>query len=603
MTIYTNKVASIDHLPSDLDLYGFFFDYWPACRPDTRGSKIPLLIDDDTGISYTFEDIAARTDLLSLGLSKAVGIGSTSTVALISANTLDYLPAVLAVHRLGGTVSPVNPNLSAGEILHQLHTSGAQALLVSEAEPTRSAGLEAAHRAGIARDKIVFVQHPTQAAPVQSSKDEGHWTIAGLIDVGQAELKVSGNKILDEIRYRLQGDNRSRLAFVSFSSGTSGLPKGVCIAHQSPIANSLQSITHMRLPNKLNAGPEHFVQPGRDRSLGMLPFFHIYGLCVVLATSVWAGIGVVCTPRYRGTEALLQTTIRHRVSLWYLVPPVLIRLVKEADITDRYLDQLGHLKFAMSGAAPLRDDLARAFMQKFKGVRLGQGYGLTETTSTVLLSPFDQDYVLGSAGSIVPNTEIRIVATDGNDAKPGEPGELWVRGPQVTEGYLNNEKETRESFLPGGWFRTGDEVTVDSNGLFFVVDRLKEMIKTKGYQVAPAELEGLLLDSEDVRDCGVVGRPDDESGEVPVAFVSLSASALEKLRANSAGGDGQARVVESLKDLVRRNKIRYKHLADVIIVPEIPRNPSGKILRKELMLMIKSGATPPKASDGVRSRL
>ncbi|KAK0534389.1 hypothetical protein OC842_002652 [Tilletia horrida] len=616
MTIYRSSGPQVEHFPTDLDFYSFFFEYWPPARPDIRGTGVPLLIDDETGLSRTYEDLHARTDALSLGLSRVLRLDAHSTLCLLAPNTVDYLPSLLAAHRLGATVTPANPNLSAREIEHQLRVCGAQAVLVALEEPARSAGVEAARLVGIPMERVVLMPMPARGLGQGriEAKIDGHWTLDGLVEYGEQILRAEGQRALDQCRYRLpkHQPNSTRTALLSFSSGTSGLPKGVQISHLNPIANILQHTAHMRVPTTRLSGDEsgvgrqgedahdHVHVPARDRVLGQLPFFHIYGLVVVLSTSLWLGLGVVCVPRFRGTEFLLQTTVRHRVTHWFLVPPIIVKLIKEDAVTRPYLKKgrLGHVKFTMSGAAPLKDELTRAFLDKFPSMRFAQGYGMTETCATVVMSPTDQEYTLGSAGCILANTEARVVRPDGSDAASGEPGELWVRGPQVTMGYLNNEKETQASYLPGGWFRTGDEVVIDDRGLVYVVDRLKEMIKVKGYQVAPAELEGLLLDSKDVFDVGVVGLPDEESGELPLAFVSLSAGALARLKQAAAAAETdrgrqqeqQAKqlIAEGLLELVRANKVRYKHLAGVVIVPEVPKSPAGKILRKELKKLLPS---------------
>ncbi|KAE8265224.1 hypothetical protein A4X09_0g6716 [Tilletia walkeri] len=604
--IYSSTGPQVDHFPTDLDLYDFFFNYWPSKRPDLRKSGIPILIDEGTGISRTFEDLQYRTDTLSLGLSRELKLGQTSTVCLFSPNTLDYLPALLAVHRLGGIVAPANPNLPAGELEQQLRMSGADAIVVVDIEPSRSAGIKAALSAGIAAEKVVLIQHPAtvQAQGGARPKIDGHWTVDGLIERADRLIAGEGRNILETCRFHLSEDNRSRTALISFSSGTSGLPKGVRLSHMNPIANILQHCAHMKIPPRLRAGHHHLFEPGEDRALGMLPWFHIFGLVVVLSTSVWTGIGVVCVPRFQGTEALLQTTARYRISHWYLVPPIIVKLTKEAAITDKYAPRLSHLKYTLSGAAPLKDDLARAFFRKFPGMKFGQGYGLTETCASVVMSPTsNDDYVLGSAGVILSNTQVRIMRPDGTDAAADEPGELYVRGPQVSMGYLNNEKETRQSYLPGGWFRTGDEVVLRGGDLIFVVDRLKEMIKVKGYQVAPAELEGTLLDSQDVLDVGVVGMPDESSGELPLAFISLSMDAQERVK--RLGKLEEARIIEALMELVRSTKVHYKHLGGILIIPEVPKNPSGKILRKELKKLIPAQMPAIKAtqSSGCGTRM
>ncbi|KAK0548098.1 hypothetical protein OC846_004617 [Tilletia horrida] len=588
--IYSSPYTAID-IPDDVDLYGFFFDYWPSSRPDVRGSGVPLLIDEETGTRLTFEDIHARADALSLGLAESIPLAKGSVISIVTPNHIDFLPLVLGIHRIGAIVAPANPMLSADELLYQLRACRADAMFVIDAEPSRSAGCEAAKRAGISEERIFLVEPVSARMRRDGGRAHGHdglQTLEGLVGHGRGILDRDGQLALLASRAQPgKSGAKSQLAFLNFSSGTSGLPKGVCISHQNPIANVLQHCAHLKIPSRLYAGRNHLFEPGQDRALCVLPVFHIFGLVVNLLTNVWAGIGVVCVPRYRGTEALLHTTIKYRVTHWYLVPPIIVNLLKDAATlssaaeTERKLE----IKWAMSGAAPLRDDLTRAFMGRLPTMQFAQGFGLTETSATVCMSPADQAYTYGSAGVLVPNTEARVIRPDGSDAGPEEEGELWVRGPQISMGYLNDERETEHSYLPGGWFRTGDEVFIRSDGIIFIVDRLKEMIKVKGMACAPAELEQQLLDSDDVLDAGVVGMPDEENGELPLAFVSLSARARDRIQ-RGGGREEEKRIIEDLKALIRAKKAKYKHLADVVIVSEIPKTPSGKTLRKELKRMV-----------------
>ncbi len=217
----------------------------------------------------------------------------------------------------------------------------------------------------------------------------------------------------------------------------------------------------------------------------------------------------------------------------------------------------------MVGAAPLSEDLSRQFSKIFPKLDWGQGSGMTETCSVTTMFPVGEPVVMGSAGRLFSNTEAKVVNSEGKEVGYDELGELWLRGPQITLGYTNNEKATRETYVEGGWLRSGDEVKIDRNGDVFFIDRLKELIKVKGFQVAPAELEGFLLDHPDVSDAGVIGFQDESAGELPFAFIALSQDA--KKRAASGGSKQQDEIRQSILKFVADNKTRYKHLCGVAL--------------------------------------
>ncbi|CAD6919131.1 unnamed protein product [Tilletia controversa] len=601
MTIYTSKYSPVEHFPTDMDLYSFMFEYFPKNRPDPRGKRIPLLIDDDTGKSLTLEDMHERVDLLSLGMVEHLGGGQNSidnsTVAIFSANTIDFPIILWATHRLGGVVSGANPGYTAPELKYQLEAAGAKTLFVGEDPVSLKAGLEAAEKAGIPKDRIVVIQSAATMAKGGAGKVDGLWTVSALIEAGAELLKKKGRGALSSTRRKLKSnEGKTKLAFLSFSSGTTGLPKGVKISHSNPIANVLQYTAFSEIPNKIGVrGDRH--TPGRDVALGVLPWFHIYGLVVILHAMMWHGTAVVAIPRFRGIVPFLDSVVKYKISHWFLVPPMVVLFVKDP-AAEKYMDRLRQIvRFCMVGAAPLSDELSRQFNAKLPGLDFGQGYGMTETSTIVTLYAKNQKPAYGSCGRIISNTEVRIVKPDGKDAGMGASGELWVRGPQIALGYLNNEKATQEMWMEGGWLRTGDETIIDDEGDLYIVDRLKELIKVKGFQVPPAELEGLLLDMPDVGDVGVVGIPDDAAGELPIAFISLSAEAKKRV---SSGGDAEAtKVKEAVKKFVMDNKVKYKWLAGVQIIETIPKTASGKILRRDLRTLAKGMKPDPKVREAV----
>ncbi|KAE8260373.1 hypothetical protein A4X13_0g372 [Tilletia indica] len=574
-----------------MDLYSFMFEYFPDNRPDLRGKGIPLLIDDDTGKSLTLEDMHERVDLLSLGMAEHLGGGldgaqiDDQTIAVFSVNTIDYPIIVWATHRLGGVITGVNPAYTSSELGYQLEVSNAKMLFVGEDPVSLRTGLEAAEKAGIPKERVVIIQSAATMAKKGSEKVDGLWTVSGLVEAGTQILQKEGRGVLSSTRRKLKPDEgKTKLAFLSFSSGTTGLPKGVKIVHSNPIANVLQWLAFNEVPNKLGArGPRY--TPGQDVALGLLPWFQIFGVVVNLHSMMWSGTAVVGIARFRGIVPFLESVVKYRISHWMLVPPLIVLFVKDPAV-EKYLDQVRQIaRFCMVGAAPCSAELSRQFLAKLPDLDFGQGYGMTETSTVISLVAPGQKAVYGSAGRIFPNTEARIVKPDGQDAATGDSGELWVRGPQITRGYLNNEKATEEMWLEGGWLRTGDEAIINDEGDIYIVDRLKELIKVKGFQVPPAELEGLLLDMPDVADAGVVGIPDDAAGELPIAFVSLSPEAKKRV---ASGGDSEAaKIKDAIMKFVMDNKVKYKWLAGVQIIDTIPKTASGKILRRELRTLAK----------------
>jgi acyl-CoA synthetase (AMP-forming)/AMP-acid ligase II len=341
------------------------------------------------------------------------------------------------------------------------------------------------------------------------------------------------------------------LVALPYSSGTTGLPKGVMLTHRNLIANMLQT-----------DGADHF-EHDRDTTVAFLPFFHIYGLEVICLLGLWSGATLIVMPKFE-LEAYLDLVERHRATLLHVVPPVVVALAKHPSVERRDFSSIRKL---FSGAAPLGADAIEQCARRI-GCVLQQGYGLTETSPAALVTRADPARIkYGSIGQLVPNTECRIVDPATRcDVNDGEDGEIWLRGPQVMAGYFKRPDETAATLDAEGWLHTGDIGHADEDGHFFIVDRLKELIKYKGMQVPPAELESVLLSHPSVADAAVVPLPDEDAGEIPRAFVVLKAPAT----------------AEELMEYVAQRVAPFKKIRRLDFIDAIPKSPSGKILRRLL---------------------
>jgi len=352
---------------------------------------------------------------------------------------------------------------------------------------------------------------------------------------------------------RLGLDPARALAVLPYSSGTTGVPKGVMLTHQNIVANIEQHV------------PSCPVRAD-DVFCAALPLFHIYGMTIILNAALRGGACVVTMPRF-DLGRLVGIVRGHHVTKLHLAPPIVLALASSAPLDG---EDFSSLRAVVSGAAPLDADVAERAEARL-GVKIGQGYGMTEASPGVLYVPEDRvrDAPRGSIGVLIAGTEARVIdpatAADTDGA-----GELWIKGPQVMAGYLAAPDKTRASLTGDGWLRTGDLVRVDGDGWWWVVDRLKELIKYKGYQVAPAELEALLLTHPDVDDAAVAGVPDREAGEVPHAWIVRS-------------GPVEADVLMSW---VSERVAPYKKIRAIHFVDTVPRSPAGKILRKDLRTLV-----------------
>jgi 4-coumarate--CoA ligase len=480
----------------------------------------PALIDGVSGRTYSFAKLSDVIHRLAGGLV-ARGFAPGDTLALMAPNLPEYAIIFHAVAVAGGVVTTVNPTYGADEVAFQLRDAGATELV--------TVGMFAE----VAKEAITG----TKISEVITIDSEAGTT--ALESIFGDPIQQSPVNPVDDV------------VVLPYSSGTTGLPKGVMLTHHNLVANICQC--------------DHAIvyQPDGEVALAFLPFFHIYGMQVLMNGLLANGVTVVTLPRFDLDQAL-SLVQEHRITRFFAVPPVVLALAKHPAV-DSY--DLSSLVQVFSGAAPLGAEIAME-AEKRIGCEVVQGYGMTELSPVSHTTPPGM-FKAGSSGVTVSNTESRIVDPDTGEDQPfGERGELWVRGPQVMKGYLNNSEATAATLDSDGWLRTGDVAIIDEDHHMTIVDRVKELIKYNGFQVPPAELEALLITHPEVNDVAVIGIPDESAGELPKAFIVRS--------------PGSEVTAEDLQAFVAEHVASYKHIRLVEFIDEIPKSASGKILRRLL---------------------
>ncbi|KAG2207372.1 hypothetical protein INT47_006847 [Mucor saturninus] len=489
MVIYRSTVPSVP-IPN-IDLFSFILGSNEYNQ--TKDLNTPLAIEGETGKSLSWNDIREQSSLLATGWTQNVGLKQGDIVAVFAPNQLDH--SVLYLSLLGAkcTISPGNPAYTEAEFEHQIANSQSTALVtVPGLLPVI---LKITDKLGLPRSRI-FLFGDKQ------------------VDGCRPFNSIKGNVM---VQYPLQGvDGYNDTAFLSYSSGTTGLAKGVMLTHKNFIAQILQTV---------QAEPKD-EEPVHDVILGFLPFYHIYGLTSLIFNAYYKVTPVVIMARY-DLELLCQLVEKHKVTMASIVPPVAVHLAK-SPIAAKY--DMSSIRLLGCGAAPLSKEHIESLAKRIPA-KLVQGYGMTETTSGVISQGL-QGGVAGSIGILSPNIECKIVNEHGKELGDDEEGEFLFRGPSIMKGYFNNDKANAETFTLDGWMRTGDVGKFDTkSGEFFILDRIKELIKYKGFQVAPAELEAILMGLDIVADCCVVGLYDEsQATEIPRAYVVLQPTVEAKIR-------------------------------------------------------------------------
>ncbi|EIW81327.1 phenylacetyl-CoA ligase [Coniophora puteana RWD-64-598 SS2] len=546
-------------IPDDVTVVQFMLDSYHPLRP-IRPVDTPWLIDDTTGRGIGLEEIRTRVWGLANALHVRFGIREDDVVLIYSPNHMDYLLMVWAVHRLGATMSGANPSYTTDELVYQIEETKCTLVI------THPASLKTAHdasrKAKVPGDRIVLFN-------IQDADHGKHITVDELVAQG---LNTPPSFVERKLN---PGEGKTKIAFLSFSSGTTGRAKAVAIPHIAPIANVIQCAAHNKVNQNYTRWEDQRFRPG-DTCCGILPLYHIYGLVYNTHYIFFCGMSVVLAPKFSFTD-FLKSIAKYKITHLMLVPPQIVLLCKHPAVKEY---DFSHVRFATIGAAPISRELMEMLIKVFPNADIGQSYGSTETCTILTTFPIDIKRDLsGSGGQFIPGVTARVVDTNGKLVDFDEPGELVVKCPSMALGYANNAEATKETFVDG-WFRTGDEVKITRKGEIFVLDRLKEMIKVKGHQVAPAELEGCLLEHPDVADTCVVSILDEYAGELPLAYVALNPDAARRAEAGPTEADA---IKASIQKHVADNKIAYKHLAaGVEFIDVVPKNPSGKLLRRVL---------------------
>ncbi|HEV8194261.1 MAG TPA: AMP-binding protein, partial [Ktedonobacterales bacterium] len=479
-------------------------------------------------VTLTYRELYALVRSTAAGL-QALGLRKGDRLCLLMANRPEYLIAWMAASILGVVVSPMNPSYKEREVAYQLENSEATAIVVQrELLP-----LVQAVRSQTPQLRYVLV---TGSEPIA---DDTTVIAFGLL----MRLHPPTQAPLVEI-------HSDDLLALPYSSGTTGLPKGVMLTHRNLVINYHQFISASRLTEQ-------------DVFLVFLPLYHIYGVAL-LGQATFSGAALVLMERFDAAEALSLVN-KHGVTIFPLVPPVLLGLAGIPNLSHELFPSVRHM---LCAAAPMAVGPAQRVAEA-TSIPVLQAYGMTEASPLTHHSPIEPELIkLASPGTPVSDTAQKVVDLESGEHElpVGEVGEICVRGPQVMRGYWQAEAESAR-VLRDGWYHTGDVGYVDAQGYVYIVDRAKEMIKYKGFGIAPAELESVLLEHPAVRDCAVIGWPDPEAGEVPRAYVALR--------------DGESASEDQLMQFANAKIANYKAVRQLVFVDSIPKTPSGKILRRQ----------------------
>ncbi|KAH8595226.1 hypothetical protein B0O99DRAFT_623522 [Bisporella sp. PMI_857] len=531
------------------DLLTFLFDN-PECA-SVEETVIHYEAADPTN-AITKSRARTLTKQIAHSLRHTYGVGASGpgkdVVVVISSGQI-LLPMVFyGVIAAGGVYSAASASFTAEELARQIDQGSSKLVLCSE--DAKEAAIKAAGMCGVGLDRVLVV-----------SSVKGAWSIRS-VDGGKAVLPSKGE--LDWARITDPKELEESLICLLYSSGTTGVPKGVLLSHTNIVAEC-------SIPTQMWIDDRKIREAAGDppfeyRTLAHLPAAHIAGVQGYFVNPFFMGGPVFWMPRFDFVK-FLEYNKRHKITFFFSVPPIYLLIAKMPIVTD----QFDSLRAAISGAAPLGKDLQYAASAKLgKGkVFISQTWGLSETTGSVTGMPWGENDDTGSVSKLLPGMSIRLVDDDGKDVEGGKPGEVWVKGPVVTKGYYGNPQATKDSFVDG-WFCTGD-IGVWKRGLPYIVDRKKELIKYKGIQVAPAELEALLLTHPKILDAAVIG-VEIPGTEAPRAYVVAEKGLTE----------------QDVKDFVKGKVAGHKQLrGGVKFIDVIPKSPSGKILRKDLRLLVK----------------
>ncbi|WCL52662.1 AMP-binding protein [Gimibacter soli] len=508
--------------------------------------------------TLTHRQLGKYSDAVAAYLRDGLGLNQGDVVAIQAPNVLGYPVLAFGIMKAGLTVTNVNPLYTVEEAQHQLKDSHAKVLFVIDLFGDRVKGsIDGTEVRHVYKLSLLdFFPQPTRAilgfalkhikklVPPFSVKSEG--TLMDVVKEGRRLLDAGA-----EPKFYREGRGLNDIAFYQYTGGTTGRSKGAALTHRNVIANMSQS-------SKRSAG----LIAENDSMLLVLPLYHVYALAVGAMASMHNGVHVVLVPVPRPIVNLKHAFEKFDITVMPGVNTLFLGLMQEGWFRE---NPPKTLRMCFAGAAPLQPATAQAWTD-LTGAPIYEGYGLTEGTCIVTSTPFTEQPRPGSCGKPMPGTVLRIVGEDGRDLPPGEPGELWIKGPQVMLGYLNAPEATA-AILADGWLRTGDIAKVDDEGYLYIVDRLKDMVIVSGFNVFPTDIESVLTRHSRINDAAVVGVPDHETGERVVAYV--------------VPGDNEL-TPEEVRDYCREHLTGYKVPKSVVLIDELPKSPVGKVLRREL---------------------
>ncbi|XP_010545619.1 PREDICTED: 4-coumarate--CoA ligase 4 [Tarenaya hassleriana] len=530
--IFRSKLPDI-YIPNHLPLFDYVFEKFSG---DVSGGQT-CLIDGTTGRTLTYSDVHVASRRVAAGL-QSLGVGKGDVIMLLLPNSLEFAVSFLAAAYLGAIATTANPLFTAAEIAKQSRASAAKMVVTQRCFAGKVAGLQ--------NDGVLVV------ITDEDGPDEGY--------VRYKKLTESDETKLDRPEIRPEDT-----VAMPYSSGTTGLPKGVMITHKGMVTSIAQKVD--------GENPNLDYKEG-DVILCFLPMFHIFALDALLLSGIRAGAALLIVPRFE-LSLVLELIQRYKVTVAPVAPPVVLAVVKSPE-AEKY--DLRTVRMVMCGAAAVKKELEEAVRLRFPNAVFGQGYGMTEAGTLAKSLAFAREPFeakSGACGTVVRNAQMKIVDPTTRASLPrNHPGEICIRGDQLMKGYLNDPEATARTIDEDGWLHTGDVGYMDEDDELFIVDRMKELIKYKGYQVAPAELENLLISLPEIEDAAVIGMRDEVADEVPVAFVVRS-------QGSKLNEDG-------VKDFINKQVVHYKRIKAVFFLDAIPKAPSGKILRKELRTKLEA---------------
>ncbi|KAL8230446.1 hypothetical protein R6Q57_000224 [Mikania cordata] len=532
--IFRSKLPDI-YIPKHLPLHSYCFENI------ANFSHRPCLIDGATGQVYTYSDVELTSRKVASALHQH-GISKGDVIMILLPNSPEFVYSFLGASYLGAVSTMANPFFTAAEIIKQAKASGAKIIV------TQSSHVPKVH--DYAKDNSIEII-------CIDSAPEGCLHFSELISGDETKLP----------QVEISSDD---VVALPYSSGTTGLPKGVMLTHKGLVTSVAQQVD--------GENPNLWIH-SEDVLICVLPLFHIYSLNSILLCGLRAGAAILIMQKF-DIVPFLQLIEKYKVTIGPFVPPIVLTIANNEEMVDKY--DLSSMRTVMSGAAPLGKELEDTVRIKFPNAKLGQGYGMTEAgpVLAMCLAFAKESFEIksGACGTVVRNAAMKIVDPESGVSLPrNQRGEICIRGDQIMKGYLNDPEATKRTIDSNGWLHTGDIGLIDDEDELFIVDRLKELIKYKGFQVAPAELEALLLTHPDISDAAVVPMVNEAAGEVPVAFVV-------KINGSSVTED-------DIKQFVSRQVVFYKRINRVFFINTIPKSPSGKILRKELRAKLAAGVS------------